>query len=245
MIQLCLFLLLILIQCTGTVDTTLWELLYTDVGYLAIKNNNVWRTQISATGPGGFGVQKLDIPTEAWTTHPGKCVTIALDPTDLYCIQDNFSGVHTSDQGNSWPSMGISANDAKVNTDGQVWAVTRTAATDGFTVIQYFDPYQASNILIAGIGAVKIGAANDGFSWAVTSSGSIKKYDGNNWNNMAGQATDIILGSDNIPVILTKTSTNGGFGVQKWNPSGGSWADVPGIGGYSLALDQYNNIYCD
>ena len=59
----------------------------------------------------------------------------------------------------------------------------------------------------------------------------------------AGTATDIIVGSDGIPFIVSATTTTGGYTIQKWNSASASWTTLSGIGGVSLALDVKNSPY--
>ena len=140
MFQLRLFLLLIPVVCC--VDTTLWELVYTDVSYLSLPGKLIWGLRNSGPASKGFVTEEWDNTNGVWNSFAGECKKISQDMNNLYCIQNDYvvkKIVNTINGGYAWQDLNIQAHDFKVGTNGQIFYTSTTARVDGFTLYQY-DP---------------------------------------------------------------------------------------------------------
>ena len=244
LIRLCVVILLL--STARTVDTGLWDFVFSDVLSLTLNDLTTWRLQQSVTSPGGWPQDEWDNTNQIWKRTSGGCVTLTMEATYLHCVnngQSLFRRGNTIASGIEWAYIGYSGFDFKASTSNQVWFVSTTATTGGYTIYKWNNAASTAT-LVPGAGGVKIGPSPDGYAYIVTSSGTIQKYNGASWVTMTGTASDIIVGSDGIPIILTQTvSSYGGKTVQRWNPNTSTWTTLDGIGGVALAVDGRNTPY--
>jgi hypothetical protein len=79
---------------------------------------------------------------------------------------------------------------------------------------------------------VRIDVHPDGNPWIVNSSNRIYRWNGSQWIQLPGEATEIGIGKDGSVFILGKSSISGGHKVLKW--TGSTWLQYPGA---AVAID--------
>lgn len=243
-----LLLILLLFLSTGRcIDTDLWDLVFTDIQYLTIGNSSVCALQASVSDNDGFAIMCWNNTMLYWTPIYGRCYTLSMSNDHLYCINNPGNVFVTKDdlfsQSNqNFEQIPPTGYDIKASTTAQVWFVSKIAISDGYIVYRY-DYQTKQSTFIESNGALKIGPSPDGNAWITTKSQAIQKYNGTSWTTMPGSGTQIVVGSDGVPVILTNNYTSLGYTVQRWNSSSYSWNNLTGIQGTSIALDVYNTPY--
>ncbi|MEO6000547.1 MAG: hypothetical protein ABIN89_27125 [Chitinophagaceae bacterium] len=98
-------------------------------------------------------------------------------------------------------------------------------------------------------GAVRIAVDPNGVPWVINDSNNIYRWNGNDWDLMPGNATDIGIGSDGSVWITGINSVGGGFNIATWY--GDHWIDFPGgalrisVGpdGVPWVINDANSIY--
>ena len=240
------FLICLLFPLVLAIDTDNWDFVFKDVEYLTISNSTVWRLQAMTPDSNGLSVDQWDNIKQTWILTSSRCMMLSLSDPYLYCA--NIKSIlyfteNTKALQGGWTPVGP-GYEFKSSTTGQVWYLSATNAVNGYTVYKFDTPTKTST-LVPSNGAVKIGPSPDGNAWIVTSSGTIQKYDGTSWITLSGVASDIIVESDGIPVILTKAPSpyGGGYTVQRWSSNTSTWADLAGIGGIALTVDGLNTPY--
>ena len=129
----------------------------------------------------------------------------------------------------------------KVGFNDHIWFVSTNVTAGGFEIYK-FNGATTEITRVPG-GAIKVGVTTDDKAWIVTDSGAIKRWNGLDWNLMPGSARDIIIGSDNLPLIVSEVPTEGGYVIMKWNDVTNDWVALEGMGGESLAVDSKSNPY--
>ena len=243
-IRLYIFLFLLLSGCC--VDTDLWDYVSNGAIYIAINSDSFWSIRQNFGNAAGYDLNIWDNTAQGWTYHGGICATISIGTNYWYvsnAILSMFRKSITASPSTAWSGLGISGSDIKVSAiNNHIWYLSTTTVTDGYAVYKY-DESSGSSTLMPGVGAIKVAPTPDGNAWIITQSGIIKKYDGSSWTTMPGSATEIIVGSDSLPVIITKMSTTDGNTVQKWKSTSSTWTDLSGIGAIAIAVDKYNTPY--
>ena len=246
LIRFCCLFLLVTIVCS--IDTGQWDFVFSDVAYFITSNASTWRLRSSVITSDGYSPEQWDYASQAWVPGApgGGSNNIAQDSSLVYDttkMQQMWKRPHSASTGPSWTNLAITGFDIKISSNNQIWYVSTTATTGGYAIYKYSAGASLS-ISVPGAGAVKVGPSPDGNAWIVTNSGAIQRYNGTGWMLMPGNASEIVVGADGIPVILTQTvSLYGGFAVQKWNSTNSSWTTLDGIGGISIAVDEVNTIY--
>lgn len=152
-------------------------------------------------------------------------------PELWYDISSHFNCPSSPSLGSSWQMLTGSGTDVSPGAACTAFA-TGTDAVGGGHGIYYWDQAQWNWV---GGGAVEI-AQYAGQPWVVNSSNQIF-YWNNGWNNLPGWARDIAIGTDGSVWIVGTNTTNGGYGLWRWE-SGGYW-DMPyGGGGVHIAVDS-------
>ena len=154
--------------------------------------------------------------TATWDVATPVCSRVALTAANLYCIQYDLTVIKIANQGKGASStLSFKANDLKATPNGNIWYVSTTTTSGGYTVYKY-DESTGTNTLLPGTGAVKVGPSPDGNAWIVNSAGTILKYDGSSWKTVSGAtAKDIVVGSDGLPGIMTQTALYSGIQFRK------------------------------
>lgn len=240
-----LYLTLFLIALANSANVDNWDYMFNDIGIFTTSAASTWRGRASVTNAWGYNPEAWDNTNQVWVSVSGGINSCGQDATWLYATNTQQTMGFRSNvaSGVGWGTIYNTGVDIKVSSGGHVWYATATATTGGYTVVR-FNMSTNTNTLMPNIGAMKVGPSPDGYAWIVTNSGTIKKYDGSSWVTMPGGATDVVVGSDGVPVILSNvTSTLGGYTVQRWNSTTSTWYTLDGIGGISISLDEYNTPY--
>ena len=233
----------------SAIDLNIWELFSTDIMSLSIRDTTMW--MIKASYPNGDGHQCYiwDLTNQVWAIIDGGADTMTIGTTHTYA-RGTSGRIYWRASANpttvTWSPMGPYATDIKAgDSDSTWWIGTTNTGSSGydFNIVKYTESTGATATLSPG--AVRVGPSPDGNCWFVNSQGFVYQYTGSTATQIsgAGTATDIIVGSDGIPFIVSATTTTEGYTIQKWNSASTSWTTLSGIGGVSLGLDVRNNPY--
>ncbi len=230
----------------NSIDHDLWELFDQDTSYLAIHNQKMSKTKASDFNVLGYPIMHWDYSQQTWVPESNffqSAISIALG-NGVKWIINNDQAVWLYDEATQIWSPEFEAFDLKVGSNNQTLYVSKDLVVGGGYIIRSTDALFAK-IGIGVIGALKVGVSADinGKVWLIDSSNQVLSYEGSIFEDWGEMATDVIVGNDNIPFIVTNTATGGGFTIKRFNPSTGDWKTLPGIGGQSIALDSNNQPY--
>lgn len=118
-----------------------------------------------------------------------------------------------------WEDKDTDVADVAADTAGNVFI----AKTDGS--IRKWNPLRSEWLPIVG-SARRIALDGKGLPWAVTTTGTIQKFDGKGWTSLPGRAIDIGLGGNSLAAIA-----DGQGLLRVLDQSGRRWDVVPGVNG--------------
>ena len=209
----------------------------------------MWMIKASYPYGDGHHCYIWDLTNQVWSTIGGGGDVVSVGTTHTY-LKGNSGNVYWRPSANptaiSWLQMYITVTDIRAGDNDSTWwiGITNTGSSGhDFNIVKYIESTGATTTLSPG--AVRVGPSPDGNCWFVNYQGYVYQYTGSTATQIsgAGTATDIIVGSDSIPFIVSATTTTRGYTIQKWNSASTSWITLSGIGGVSLGLDVRNNPY--
>jgi len=229
---------------SSAIDLNLWEKSDSDTTYLAIRGQKMMKAGFTETlRLNGHPLFTWSHPIQTWEEDlvTTSC-QIALGSQSAYSRNCANKVKAKIDPDTNWAGKLFKAQDLKIGKNDQIYYIGENphASGNGFEIYEW----------VEGTGeGLKIGAATkvavdvNGYPWIVDSSNDIKQWVTSSFVDKPGQATDIIIGDNNTPLIVGTTPTEGGKIIQKWNTASNSWETLLGIGGVSLALDSQENPY--
>ena len=238
-----LFILLTFSICQATIDLNLWERFVTQTTDLTIKGQRMGRVSSTGKDASGYPVYFWSSTTQNWVNDyqaGTSAMQMDFDSTIAWHLNEAGSVYRRSHSGGSWTQQNnCNAYDMKIGSGDHMWFIGIYAGGPK----KAYKWNSASNQPIdSGEEAVKVGVTVEGNAWIVKSNGDIKSFDGTSWTSVVGKANDIIIGSDNKPIIVSQDVADEGFVIKKWR-NDGSWEVLSGIGGVRLALDDLDQVY--
>ncbi|MCB2213457.1 hypothetical protein KQI52_15180 [bacterium] len=133
-----------------------------------------------------------------------------------------------------WAEIPGIANDIAVGADGTVWIVG--SESRGFLAFRWDD---GAWVKAPREGWRRIACGKDGDAYAIDRDYKIFRWRNNDWQELAGAATDIAVGADGTVFIIGSESK--GHRIYKWDD--GAWADFPGSNYKRVAVGPDGNPY--
>jgi hypothetical protein len=186
--------------------------------------------------PGGFGIFRWNGKTfgNVWDAVSGGATEITVDQTGNPWVVNDQGSIYRW-QGGRFELLPGKANDIGAG-GGKVFIIGQNPVRGGFGIYRWDGGGKWSSL--PG-GAVRIAADQDGIPWVVNEAGSIFMWDQGKWAPISGRANDIACNGNQV-FVVGKDASSGGFGIHRWNPSGGGggkdWEKVPG-GAVRIAVD--------
>jgi len=242
-------LILLFISSVISISALEWELFLTDVSYLTMRANIMWKLEGGPyTGAEGRQSYLWNDASKDWILQPsGLGVSIILSSTHAYLLneQKRIYQRLKDNTGSAWMDTHQDANDIKVSGNERIWIASNTATSGGFTINELNPSSPFALTLHSSQGAKKVAAGSDDTIWIVTDTGAIKRYSPwtSTWENIPGSARDIYVAYTGIPYIVGTTEVEGGYEIKKWNNVANDWETLEGIGGESIAIDDRHNVH--
>ncbi len=228
---------------TLSVDLLDWDLFDQNTFYLAIHDLKMSKISNESPGPNGHPLYHWNPADQTWLhdSHLRAGIQVALG-NDFVWLIDAHNQAHISPISMpNWNSKFV-AYDLKVSSLDHTFYVSDFLTSNGKEIRQVTYPSETSTS-VGLIGANKIAVDSNGLLWFMGMADDVWGYDGTTYESYGESATDIIVGSNSRPYILTKTGVDDGFEIKKWNAVTLAWELIDGIGGVGLALDINNQLY--
>ena len=230
----------------SSIDLNKWELFESNTHYLTISDKTMWKLE-RKTRPdnGGYPIHQWNYATQKWTLVSGSCVTLSLERAYLYCVnrEQYLYRRGNIDTTSSWQLLNSRGFDMKVGFNDHIWFISTNVTAGGYEIFKFHgDAIQETITKMPG-GGIKVAPTTDDKAWLVNDIFEIYRWDGVSWIRMPGSARDVIVGSDDLPLIVSTVPTDGGYQIMKWNKNTNLWDVIEGIGGVSLAVDSKSNPY--
>ena len=173
---------------------------------------------VYAVGKDGT-VYKWTESSYSWSNVGGTGERIAVTASGTpWIVTDN--GAIYRRRGSNWQKLPGEAEDIAAAAAGDVWIVGK----GGGAVYKWSEDNYTWN-RFDGEGARIAAGGSD--VWLITKDNTIFRRQGNNWQNMPGEAGDIAVGPDGA----VWATARGNGAIYQWNDSAYSWQQVQGEGG--------------
>lgn len=205
-----------------------------DIG--AGPSGHIWAVGCSASATGG-GNQTYMSNGKEWKFMPGGSVRLAVDPKGYAWTVNDKGQILRWHSGGGRLVEGC-ARDIGIGANGATWVIGCNAARGGGGYEIFY--YSGGKWNKVEGGAVRIAVAPDGTPWVANDRGNLYKWNGRNFDQVAGCAKDIGIGQDGVVWHIGCNAVPGGFGIYRWKGNG--WENVPG-GAVAITVAGVNQPY--
>jgi WD40 repeat protein len=133
-----------------------------------------------------------------------------------------------------WAEIPGIATDIAVGSDGSVWIVG--SESRGYLAFRWDD---GAWVKAPRTHWMRIDAGPEGTVWAINRESKVFRWKNNDWQELAGAATDIAVGADGTVFIIGSESK--GHRIYKWDD--GAWSDFPGSNYKRVAVGPDGNPF--
>lgn len=166
-----------------------------------------------------------------------KSTAASVTATCAVVVTDNSTGVigNTPSLTFNSASIGLKATDIGIGADGTVFLVgADTLTTGGHSISKYVN---GTLTKLPDCGAMRVAVSPSGIPWVVDYAKHIRRYNGNSWDVISGNATDIGIGADSSVFAVGKdtVSYTGGYNIMQWKNN--AWVNMADCAGLRIAVN--------
>jgi Tectonin domain len=131
-------------------------------------------------------------------------------------------------------------SNVSVGADGDMWGVTTTSTTGGYTVVHYSTSSRTWQTINGGL--VQIALSDAGHVYGRNNAGYLYRFNGSSFSYTYGQGHSISVSIEGDLYTPGMTTRGCGYGIYKYSGSSGSWADT-GLAGTQVSAVNASSIW--